>query len=164
MFSLFKNTLYVRISPQRLAMLHVESGKELADVPALALEQEGGKQRVVAVGSDAELQKGRSGITVANGFLHPRTPIADFILAEQTLKGFMRKLLPASLFAPSPVIVIHPLGRYDGGLTQIEVRALAELALGAGARKAYVWEGAELSREDLRDLRFPEVGGKLLLP
>lgn len=164
MFHLFANTLYVRISPERLAMLHVESGKELADTPVLAIERQGNKSSIVAVGSEAAMQKGRAGVTVSNGFLHPRTPIANYIIAEQTLKAFMRKLLPVSLFAPSPTVILHPLGHFDGGLTQIEIRALAELAIGSGARKVYVWEGEELLRENLRTLQFPGNGGKLLFP
>jgi len=42
-------------------------------------------------------------------------------------------------------ILLHPLERIDGGLTQIEERALQELALDSGASRALVWVGSALS-------------------
>jgi rod shape-determining protein MreB len=162
--NLFRSTVYVRIKPERMSVLHVESGTEHSDIPVLATEQKDGKRVVVGVGHDAAAKSQRSTVTLANGFQHPRTLIADFAVAEQTLKYFVRMVLPKSLFAVSPVVIIHPQAMLEGGLTQVETRALAELGLGAGARKVFVWEGPELSREDLLGLRFSRLGGKLLHP
>ena len=102
--------------------------------------------------------------SIVNGFKHPRTLIADFTVAEQTLKYFLKLVLPTSPFKASPIIVIHPQAQLEGGLTQIEIRAFAELGLGAGARRVFVWDGPELTREELGELRFSRVGGKLLHP
>lgn len=162
MLNLFHSTVYVRIKPERLSVLHVESGNEHSDVPTLAIEQRDGKSVVLGVGHAAAA--GASGVTLANGFKHPRTPIADFTVAEQTLKYFLKRVLPRSLFQPAPTLIIHPQAQLEGGLTQIEIRAFVELGLGAGARKVYVWDGPELTREELGALRFSRVGGKLLHP
>lgn len=164
MLKLFRNTVYVRIKPDRLSVLHVESGKELSEVPDVAIEQKNGKSSVVAVGHDAAAKSGHANIVVANGFKHPRTLIADFTVAEQALKHFLKLLQSGSFLTASPVLVIHPQAALEGGLTQVEIRAFAELGLGAGARKVYLWEGPELSREALHELRFSNVGGKLLYP
>jgi rod shape-determining protein MreB len=164
MFRLFQNTVYVRIKPDRVSVLQVESGKEYSDIPVLAIERKDGKSSVVAVGQGAETKAGLSNIMLVNGFKHPRTLLADFTVAEQTLKYFLKKVLPVSFLAPSPVIVIHPQAVLEGGLTQIEIRAFAELGSGAGARKVFVWEGMELSKEELRELRFARAGGRLLHP
>lgn len=164
MFDLFRNTVYVRIKPDWMSVLHVESGNEHSDVPALAIERKNAKSTVVAVGRDAATKTGLSNVIVANGFKHPRTLLADFTVAEQTLKCFLKMVLPGSFFTSSPVVVIHPQAALEGGLTQIEVRAFAELGLGAGARKVFVWEGPELSREELHELRFSRAGGRLLHP
>src|SRR4051794_13943788 len=105
----FHNTVYVRIQPERLAVLHVESGKEMADIPALAIENKNGKSAVIAVGRDASVQAAFPNITVANGFRHPRTLLADFTVAQQTLKRFLKAVLPGTWWMPSPIMVLHPL-------------------------------------------------------
>jgi rod shape-determining protein MreB len=77
------------------------------------------------------------------------------------LKGFLRKLFSGQLFAQSPVLVLHPRVDPEGGFTQIEIRALQELALAAGAAKVIVWKGRELLDQELLELRFPS-GGEVL--
>lgn len=62
-----------------------------------------------------------------------------------------------------PIVVMHPLTMLEGGLTQIEIRAFAELASMAGASRAYVWQGPSLTTEQLRKHSFPEQG-RLLFP
>lgn len=145
-------------------MLHIESGKEFADEPTLAIEQRNGKSYVVAIGRQADTKAKLPNFTIANGFKHPRTPIADFTIAEMTLKHFLRQVIPRSIFAISPTLVMHPLENYAGDLTQVEVRAFAELGYGAGGRAVYVWQGAELSQAELRTLQFPPAKGQLLHP
>lgn len=164
MLKLFRSTVYVRIKPDRMSVLHVESGNEYSAVPVLALASKSGKRSVAGVGLEAAAMAGLANVTLANGFEHPRTLLADFTIAEQTLKQFLAKVVPGSLFAASPVVVMHPQARLEGGLTQVEVRAMVELGLGAGARNVFVWEGPELSKEELRELRFSRSGGKLLHP
>ena len=164
MLPLFRSTVYLRLQPERLSLLHVESGKTFSGIPEIAIAQSTGKRSVLAVGEEARSKARLSGVSVVNGFKHPRTLIADFTAAELTLKHFLRELLPHSFFAVSPVMVIHPLALLEGGLTQIEIRALVELGMGAGARKVVLWEGRELSRDELLTFSFPETGGKLLFP
>jgi rod shape-determining protein MreB and related proteins len=164
MLNLLRSTVYVRIKPDRLSVLHIESGKQHSDVPTLAIEQRNGQRIVLGVGGAVTAKSGLSRVVLANGFKHPRTLIADFTVAEQTLKHFLKVVLPHSLFSVSPIVVIHPLAQLEGGLTQVEIRALAELGIGAGARKVFVWEGPELSKEELHELKFSRVGGKLLYP
>lgn len=164
MLNLLRSTVYVRVKPDRLSVLHLESGKQHSDAPTLAVEQRNGKSVVLGVGGAVTANSGMPRVVLANGFKHPRTIIADFTIAEQTLKHFLKIVLPHSLFAAAPIVVIHPLAQIEGGLTQVEIRALAELGLGAGARKVFVWEGPELSKEELHELKFSRVGGKLLYP
>lgn len=164
MFQNFKNTLYIRLEPENIRILHVESGYQLADIPALAIETRKNQAVVIAAGHDALLQADKPNVTIKNGFLHPRTLIADFTVAEQTLKYFVKKTLPKAIFSLSPTLVLHPLALLEGGLTQIEIRALAELGATAGARQVYVWMGESLSREALANLRFSDSNGQLLFP
>jgi rod shape-determining protein MreB and related proteins len=81
------------------------------------------------------------------------------VLGEQLLKEAVRRV-NSSVFR-APRVVMHPLGEPQGGLTQIEVRALQEMAMGAGARKAQVWVGRPLTDGELLSGQFP-AGGQLL--
>jgi len=90
--------------------------------------------------------------------------VSDFTLAEQLLKAFARRVVQGRLrWAPSPAIVIHPLGEHCGGLTQVEIRALQELALGLGASGVQIWQGPALTDEQLLSGDFPD-SGKFLSP
>ena len=76
-------------------------------------------------------------------FSHPRTLLANFNNAEFFLKPLVAEV--KGRFLLKPHMLIHPLERIEGGLTQIEERAFQELAIGAGAAKVKVWSGAPLS-------------------
>lgn len=157
---MFGNTIYVRIAAKRLKLLHAQSGREWSDTPDVARHASSGK--VQAVGRDALVLAGNSDVVVDNGYRHPRTLIADFILAELALKSMIPRVAPRSWFSPSPVIVMHPLAQLTGGLTQVEIRAIHELAVGVGARRALVWEGDELTRQQVLTLDFSSASGRLL--
>jgi rod shape-determining protein MreB and related proteins len=64
--------------------------------------------------------------------------------AQRTLKSALGRV-GATSFMVSPNLLLHPLELVEGGLSQIEDRVLRELAVGAGAKKAMIWIGAELS-------------------
>jgi rod shape-determining protein MreB len=157
---MFGNTIYVRMEVERLTLLHAQSGREWADTPDVARHASSGK--VLSVGREALALAGHVDVVVDNGYRHPRTLIAEFNLAELALKAMIPHVAPRSWFSPAPVIVMHPLARLTGGLTQVEVRAIHELAMGAGARRALVWEGEMPTRKQLLELDFSTVSGRLL--
>ena len=76
-------------------------------------------------------------------FSHPRTLLGNFTNAEFFLKTLVAEVKGRFLLKPD--MLVHPLERVEGGLTQIEERAFEELARGAGASKVKVWSGAVLS-------------------
>ena len=78
-------------------------------------------------------------------FSHERTLLGNFVNAESLLKGGLKQM---KTFV-RPCLLIHPLENVQGGLTQIEERAYRELAIGAGAAKAVLWVGPELSDADV---------------
>jgi rod shape-determining protein MreB len=154
------NTLYVRIEADRLWLLHAQSGREWSDTPDVARRASSGK--VLAVGRDSHAHASDTDTVVGNGYRHPRTLIADFILAEQALKAMIPRVAPRSWFSPASIIVIHPLTQMAGGLTQVEIRAFYELAMAVGARRALVWQGDALTRQQLLTLDFSMASGRLL--
>ena len=82
--------------------------------------------------------------TSASAFSHPRSLIGNFTIAQALLKTMVSEVIKGT-FAFKTDILVHPLERVDGGLTQIEERALYELAKGSGASRAKVWVGSALS-------------------
>ncbi|HEY8329779.1 MAG TPA: hypothetical protein VIO83_00375 [Pseudomonas sp.] len=164
MSKLFRNTLYLQLQSDKLRALHVESGRAFAEAPVLAWRSEKGRVIPLAAGNAAQVLRGRPGVTVVNGFQHPRSLLADFSVAERTLQLLFKTFIPATLFQAAPTVILHPLEHLEGGLTQVEIRGLAELLLGAGARRAFIWSGAELSRTALESLQFPAEGGTLHYP
>ncbi len=165
MLNLLRNTLYLRLQADLLRALHVESGQTLSEPPLLALRSDGKGRRVpLAVGDAALALDGQPGVELVNGFRHPRTLLADFAVAEQTLRRLLKRLQPPALLRPAPTVVLQPLEQLEGGLTQVEIRALVELLRGAGARQVFIWTGKELERSELERLHFAADRGTLLWP
>lgn len=158
---LSKQTLYLRISEKRLCICHVESGRQFGDEPVLALRQRGETKRIVAVGLEARSLGDSLQISLVNGFAHPRTLLADFAVAQKTLCYFIARVLPHRWLRPSFNLILHPLEKLDGGLTQIELRAWYELGKGCGARQVRIWTGYPLSAHELKGGLFPAELGQL---
>ena len=76
-------------------------------------------------------------------FSHPRTLLGNFTNGEAFLKSLVAEVKGGFLFRAA--ILIHPLERIEGGLTQIEERAFEELGRGAGASQVKVWTGDALT-------------------
>jgi rod shape-determining protein MreB and related proteins len=81
-------------------------------------------------------------------FSHPRMLVGNFTVAQECLKAAMAEAR-GSMIALSVPVVIHPLEKIEGGLTQVEERLFHELAMGAGASKVVVWVGDPLSDADV---------------
>lgn len=161
MLNFLKNTLYIRLQPERISILHVESGREIHDIPVIAISKKNGKRIVAAIGKEALSLASIENLELAYGFKHPRTLIADFTIAQETLRLFVKKSINKGL-SLSTAIILHPLDEQEGGFTQIELKALLELALSAGAKKVFIWQGKELYTHELSKLIFPLEKGKLL--
>lgn len=151
---------YLQISPSEVSVLNVKAKVQVRDLPEVALSQ-GEKPAVLAIGRRAREAAAQAGGVWANPFAHPRCLVSDFILAEAVLKYLVIQAAPAGwkrLVAPSPRMVVHPLGEPEGGYTQVEVRALRELGMAVGAASVTVWQGRSLTAEELLSGRFPADG------
>jgi rod shape-determining protein MreB and related proteins len=163
MLSMFKQTIYIQLSPQLLTLRNPKTGQVIAQEPLLAIERDAkGHARVAAVGAAARLAAQGAGAEVVNPFNHPRSLVSDFTVGEQVLKHFVRQMIGTGLLAVSPQIVLHPMIDPEGGFTQVELRALSEMALGAGASKVLLWLGAPLSDQDLLSGDFSAQRGQLV--
>ena len=92
----------------------------------------------------------------AASFSTTRMLIGEFTAAEHALKAALKNAEKDRLLRLPPQILKHPLEMIEGGLSQIEERIFLEVAKGAGASKAMVWLGPELSDEEVKR----KLGGK----
>ena len=107
----------------------------LNEPSVVAVINEGGKNRVLTVGTEAKEMLGRSPGNIE--VIRPLQDgvIADFEVAEEMLKYFIQKVHKRKTFTSPIVIVCVP-----SGSTAVERRAIQESAERAGARQAYLIE------------------------
>jgi rod shape-determining protein MreB len=160
MLSALVPTIYVQLSPEQLTVRNAKIGESISEIPEIAVTREP-KARILAVGSEARSHEPSSAVQILNPFAHPRTLVGDSTLGEQLLKAFIGRLQGRAIFAISPKVVMHPLGDPAGGYTQVEARALHEMAIGAGASSVVVWQGRGLSDQEVLSGQFP-ADGKVL--
>ena len=156
-----------------LTVRDVKNGKSISEPPLMAIsggitvegsnlqggaKHSGTNPRVVAIGNDATAMGTQPDVRVVNPFAHPRTPLSDFTAAETLIKSFIRKLLKEKLSFFAPTMVLHLAVELEGGITQIESRALKELGASAGAKWCCGWIGPDLSDEQVMAWRFPDNG------
>ena len=120
-----------------------------------------GRKTVLAVGEEAKLMLGRT-----PGSIQAIRPlrdgvIADFHVAEEMIKHFIRKVHNRSSFSAPEVIVCVP-----SGSTAVERRAIQESAESAGARRVYLIEepmaaaiGARLPIHEPTGSMVVDIGG-----
>ncbi|MDO3382951.1 hypothetical protein [Gilvimarinus algae] len=82
-----------------------------------------------------------------NAFSTQRLLVGTFSNAEPELRALVQAARTTGWIKKSVQVLIQPLETLEGGLSEIEQRVFKELALGAGAFKAKVYTGPELSDE-----------------
>ena len=108
-------------------------GIVLNEPSVVAITDEKGKKQVLAVGEEAKQMLGRT-----PGYIQAIRPlrdgvIAEFHIAEEMIKHFIRKVHGRRNFASPEVIICVP-----SGSTAVERRAIQESAESAGARKVWL--------------------------
>ena len=110
-------------------------GIVLNEPSVVAIANVKGKKHVLAVGDEAKLMLGRT-----PGNIQAIRPlrdgvIADFEVAEEMIKHFIRKVHNRRSFANPQIIICVP-----SGSTAVERRAIQESAESAGARRVFLIE------------------------
>ncbi|MBT3361686.1 MAG: rod shape-determining protein [Rhodospirillales bacterium] len=110
-------------------------GIVLNEPSVVAIQEVKGKKQVLAVGEEAKMMLGRTpGNVTAIRPLRDGV-IADFEVAEEMIKYFIRKVHNRRSFASPLVVICVP-----SGSTAVERRAIQESAESAGARKVFLIE------------------------
>ncbi len=117
-------------------LVYVKGRGIVLDEPSVvAIVEVKGKKQVLAVGNEAKLMLGRT-----PGNIQAIRPlrdgvIADFEVAEEMIKHFIRKVHNRRSFTSPQIIVCVP-----SGSTSVERRAIQESAESAGARRVFLIE------------------------
>jgi len=136
-------------------------GIVLAEPSVVAIADVRGKKQVLAVGEEAKLMLGRTPGNIQA--IRPMRDgvIADFEVAEEMIKHFIRKVHNRRSFASPIIIVCVP-----SGSTAVERRAIQESAESAGARRVLLIEepmaaaiGAGLPVTEASGSMIVDIGG-----
>lgn len=95
--------------------------------------------------------------TVHGLISNQRLAIAHFMVAVESLKSGIDEVYPKSFFRAAPVIVMHQIYNAEGGLCEIEERILREVALSAGAKQVFVWQGQPLTSDQILSKAYMKV-------
>jgi rod shape-determining protein MreB len=125
------------------------------------LTDQGGKKSVLAVGDEAKTMLGRT-----PGNIQAIRPlkdgvIADFVVTEEMIKHFIKKVHKKTAFANPRILICVPTGS-----TPVERKAIQDSALAAGARKVQLIEepiaaaiGAGLPISEATGSMVVDIGG-----
>ena len=138
-----------------------DRGVVLNEPSVVAIVNEMGKRTVLAVGDEAKTMLGRT-----PGNIQAIRPlrdgvIADFIVTEEMIKHFIKKVHIKNTFANPRILICVPTGS-----TPVERKAIQDSALAAGARRVQLIEepiaaaiGAGLPISEATGSMIVDVGG-----
>ena len=138
-----------------------DQGVVLNEPSVVAIVNENGKRTVLAVGDEAKTMLGRT-----PGNIQAIRPlrdgvIADFIVTEEMIKHFIKKVHIKNTFANPRILICVPTGS-----TPVERKAIQDSALAAGARRVQLIEepiaaaiGAGLPISEATGSMIVDIGG-----
>ena len=131
LFGMFSADMAIDLGTANTLVYVKGRGIVLNEPSVVAFATKNGKKEVLAVGEDAKLMLGRTPGSIQA--IRPMRDgvIADFDVAEEMIKHFIRKVHRRGSFASPKIIVCVPYGA-----TPVEERAIRESVMAAGARKA----------------------------
>jgi len=136
-------------------------GVVLNEPSVVAISDSGGKKTVLAVGDEAKTMLGRTPGNISA--IRPLRDgvIADFIVTEEMIKHFIKKVHKNKTFANPRILICVPTGS-----TPVERKAIQDSALAAGARRVQLIEepiaaaiGAGLPISEATGSMVVDIGG-----
>ena len=136
-------------------------GVVLNEPSVVAIAENMGKKTVLAVGDEAKTMLGRTPGNISA--IRPLRDgvIADFIVTEEMIKHFIKKVHKGSTFANPRILICVPTGS-----TPVERKAIQDSALAAGARRVQLIEepiaaaiGAGLPISEATGSMVVDIGG-----
>jgi len=142
-------------------LVYVKGKGILLNEPSVvAITEVRGKNHVLAVGEEAKTMLGKTPGNIRA--IRPMADgvIADFDVAEEMIKHFIKKVNSTNIMSPQVVVCV------PSGATAVERRAIQESAEAAGARRVYLIEepmaaaiGANLPVTEASGSMVVDIGG-----
>ena len=136
-------------------------GVVLNEPSVVAIIEEKGKKSVLAVGDEAKTMLGRTPGNITAVRPLRDGVIADFIVTEEMIKHFIKKVYKKRSFANPRILIAVPTGS-----TPVERKAIQDSALAAGGRKVQLIEepiaaaiGANLPISEATGSMVVDIGG-----
>jgi len=136
-------------------------GVVLNEPSVVAIIDDKGKKTVLAVGDEAKTMLGRTPGNISAVRPLKDGVIADFIVTEEMIKHFIKKVHKKRAFANPRILICVPTGS-----TPVERKAIQDSALAAGARKVQLIEepiaaaiGAGLPISEATGSMVVDIGG-----
>jgi rod shape-determining protein MreB len=136
-------------------------GVVLNEPSVVAVVDEKGKKSVIAVGDEAKTMLGRTPGNIQAIRPLKNGVIADFIVTEEMIKHFIKKVHNKKSFANPRILICVPTGS-----TPVERKAIQDSALAAGARRVQLIEepiaaaiGANLPIQEATGSMVVDIGG-----
>lgn len=145
-------------------LIYVRGEGIVLNEPSVVAVYEGGgpqNRRVLAVGEDAKRMLGRTPASIKAIRPLKDGVIADFVVTEEMLKQFIRKVHKRAWGIAPRIVICVPYGS-----TPVERRAIRDSALNAGARQVFLIEepmaaavGAGLPVTEANGSMIVDIGG-----
>ena len=161
LFGLFSADIGIDLGTANTLVYVKGRGIALDEPSVVAMAEIRGKVQVLAVGEEAKVMLGKTPGNIRA--IRPMADgvIADFEVAEEMIKHFIRKVNGRMSFASPQVIICVP-----SGSTAVERRAIQESAEAAGARRVFLIEepmaaaiGANLPVTEASGSMVVDIGG-----
>ena len=159
--SLWSQDMAIDLGTANTLVVLKGQGVVLNEPSVVAIISENGKKTVLAVGDEAKTMLGRT-----PGNIHAIRPlkdgvIADFIVTEEMIKNFIKKVHKKNAFANPRILICVPTGS-----TPVERKAIQDSAIAAGARRVQLIEepiaaaiGAGLPISEATGSMVVDIGG-----
>ena len=146
-------TAYIQIWSDRIKVTDIKTGSFYDENALVSLIKDNkNEMTIIEEIGDSVLELSKGNRKIIEPFKHPRVLISDFSAGEKVVQHAFQKIYGHSFLSPTPIAIIQPMEKLEGGLTLIEDKALRELAIGAGAHKVFIHTGSTLSSHEAINL------------
>ena len=159
--SLWSQDMAIDLGTANTLVVLKEQGVVLNEPSVVAVIEDGGRKSVLAVGDEAKTMLGRTPGNISAIRPLKDGVIADFVVTEEMIKHFIKKVHKKNAFANPRILICVPTGS-----TPVERKAIQDSALAAGARKVQLIEepiaaaiGAGLPISEATGSMVVDIGG-----
>ena len=159
--SMWSQDMAIDLGTANTLVVLKDQGVVLNEPSVVAVIEDQGRKSVLAVGDEAKTMLGRTPGNISAIRPLKDGVIADFVVTEEMIKHFIKKVHKKNAFANPRILICVPTGS-----TPVERKAIQDSALAAGARKVQLIEepiaaaiGAGLPISEATGSMVVDIGG-----